>query len=142
MKVDGETVVIMGKDLDPEKVCEDVRKRSGKHVEIVTPSKKNERKENGEKKSSIKVGGKENKDGGEREDAKYGGGENMKTFSNAKKEEKQGDTLKEETFHGEKEEKQGDNEALMEYTYYPNPYYFVDHPRYFSDENPHACTIM
>ena len=92
---------------------------------------------------SLKEGGKVSKDGGERDDANNGGGENMKkTFNNAKKEEKEEDTLKEETYNGKKEEKQGDNEAFMEYTYYPNPYNFVDHPQYFSDENPHACTIM
>lgn len=57
VKVEGDNVTIMGTDLDPKKVCEEVEKRSGKHLEVVPPKKdekKDEEKKDGDTKDDVK----------------------------------------------------------------------------------------
>ena len=42
-------MTIQGKDLDPKKVCDEVKKRLNKHVEIVPPKKDSKKTEDAQK---------------------------------------------------------------------------------------------
>lgn len=94
VNMEGNKVTLKGKDLDPTKVCEQLAKKSRKHVEIV-PLKEEEKQK-----------GKEETEG-------------------AKKDEKEEDKKDEDA------KKEGDGED-----------HHVTPPSYFTEDNPHECSLM
>lgn len=109
-------VVVKGKGLDAEKLCEKVRK-SGRHCEVIPPPpleppQKEEKKEEEKKEES--------KDAEE------------------KKEEKKEEKLEEGSGEAKLE--------VRRYVYAPywsiHHEYMLYAPQLFSDENPNACSIM
>eukprot|EP00250_Pteridium_aquilinum_P005200 c15333_g1_i1 orf=1065-1817(+) len=105
-------VVVKGKGLDAEKLCEKVRK-CGKHCQVIPPPPpKEEKKEEEKKEEEKKAEGEEKKDEKKEE----------------KKEESAGD-IKVEV-------------KRYEYPPYRTIHEYMYPPQLFSDENPNACRIM
>lgn len=164
------TVTVKGKNIDPGKLCAWVKKRSGKHCEVVPPppsppapkeeEKKEEVKPAEEKKEEAKPPAEEAKKEEEKpaeaaaapppaEEAQKEA-EKKEAAPEEKKEEKAEEKKEEGKKEEEKkEEKKEEGETTTlevkkyEYTPYRSvPEYYVYPPQLFSDENPNACSIM
>ncbi|MCD7447629.1 hypothetical protein HAX54_032247 [Datura stramonium] len=115
----GNNQVVVKGVVDPEKLANDVYKRTGKQATVV---KEEEVKKEEEKKEEGEEGGKKEKEEEEKkaseEGEEKGKGEDEKTTTDIKK---------------------------SEYMYQKD-YIFMEHanypPQIFSDENPHACFVM
>lgn len=165
------TVTVTGKSIDPGKLCARVKKRSGKHCEIVPPpppppapkeeEKKEEAKPAEEKKDEEK---KEEAKPAEEKPAEAGAPAEPEKKEEEKKEEAPAEEKKEEKAEEKAEEKKEEEKKeekkkeekkeegaeetktevkKYEYTPYRSvPEYYVYPPQLFSDENPNACSIM
>ncbi|CAI9783988.1 unnamed protein product [Fraxinus pennsylvanica] len=103
--------VIVKGVLDPDKLVNDVYKKTRKQASIVKDEEKKEEKKEGEEKVE------------------------------EKKEEKQ-----EEKKEGEESKEEEDTKTdIKKSEYWPPPKYYMDYaypPQMFSDDNPHACSVM
>lgn len=146
------TVTVKGRNIDANKVCDRVKKRSGKHCEIVPPpppppppppkeEEKKEEKPAEEKKEEAKKDEEKPAEAAapaeKKEEEKKEGGEEK---GEEKKEEKKEEEKKEE----KKDEADESKAEIKKYEYIPYrsvPEYIYP-PQLFSDENPNACSIM
>lgn len=165
------TVTVRGKSIDPGKLCARVKKRSGKHCEIVPPpppppapkeeEKKEEAKPAEEKKEeeakpaedankeekpaeAAAPAEPEKKEEEKKEEEKKEGGAEEKKEEKAeeKKEEKKEEEKKEEKKEEGAEETKPEVKKYEYIPYRSVPEYYVYPPQLFSDENPNACSIM
>lgn len=164
------TVTVKGKNIDPNKLCARVKKRSRKHCEIVlppppppAPSKEEEKKEEAkpaeekkeeEKKEEAKPAEEAKKEEEKPAEAAPPAEEGEKKAEEKKEDEKKEaapDEKKEEKPEEKKEEEKKEEASeetktdIKKYEYMPYrsvPEYYVYPPQLFSDENPNACSVM
>ncbi|KAI5062002.1 hypothetical protein GOP47_0022541 [Adiantum capillus-veneris] len=157
-------VTVTGKKLDPIKLCARVKKRSGKHCEIVPPpppppappkeeEKKEEAKPAEEKKEEVKPAEEAKKEEEKPADAAPAAAEAAPPAAEGekkaeeKKEEEKKDAPPAEKPEEKKEVSSEETKTeVKKYEYNPYrshvPEYYVYPPQLFSDENPNACSIM